>query len=129
MVAQGGQIALPNLANVTNGAVYGTCELVVRRLNTDRSACQLKLVSTEASSVVLATLAQVGASIVDAVETSPALGGGESWQTLASFSTNVAPDTENFDGGWKELSYVVDTSGLPPAPQRFFRFRRTWLPQ
>jgi hypothetical protein len=129
LVVQGGQTMLPDLSGATNGAAYGTCELVVRRLNSDRSACQLRLDTAGASSVVLAATAQVGAPILDSVETSSILDGSGPWQTLASFTNNVAPDTANFDGGWMELSYVVDTSGLPPAPQRFFRIRRTWLPQ
>jgi len=129
LVAQGGPLALPDLLNATNGAVYGSCELVVRALNTDPAACRLAVASVGASLVVLTTLAQVGAAIVDTVETRAAPDAVEAWQAVAGFTNTVTPDTATFDSGWKELSYIVDTSALPPALQRFFRLSRTWLPQ
>jgi hypothetical protein len=129
LTAQGGQLALPDLLNASNGAVYGACDLVVRKLNTDRSACELKVASAGDSSVTLTTRAQVGATIVDTVETRVDPNGGATWQTVARFTNTVAPTATNFDTGWQELSYAVDTSALPAASQHFFRLSRAWLPQ
>jgi len=126
-LVQGGFVALPALTGLTNGAVYGTCEIAIRALATNRADCPVRLVS-DAAGLSVVTRAQVGTRIADEVQTAPTPNAAV-WQPVGTFTNRVAPDAASFGTGWRELTYPLGMGTTPAEEERYFRLRRTWLPQ
>jgi hypothetical protein len=121
---QGGFLEVPPLVGLTNGAVYGVCDLAVRALATNRTDCPLQLLAG-AEVLTLVTRAQVGTRIVDELETATDF--ASAWQPVAAFTNHVVPDAASFDSGWRELTYRLGQPVVPGESQRYFRLRRVWL--
>jgi hypothetical protein len=126
LARHGSRLQLPVLTNVPPGEAYGTCEIDCRFVDRTRESCRLEVVQWAASALHVTTDAQVGCRLLDAIEWSPSLA-SNSWQVVAAFTNDVAPDTASFDAGWRRVEYQVDTSQLPATPSRFFRLSRQWL--
>ena len=127
VIAGGGFIEVPDLNSVPNGAVYGTCDLAVRFLNTSSANCQLWVSSLDDRSMVLLASAQLGTRIVDDLEVSTRLGSSAEWKFLKSYTNYVSPDAAHFEAGWTELEREFDSSLLPASGAHFFRLKRTWI--
>ena len=120
LVAAGGFLDLPASIQVTNGAVYGTCE--IRRLGVEREPA-LIWDMTDPSNAVLYVEGPPGIRTADAVEWTDTF---TNWTALATATNRVAADSDNFSGGEEPISL-----GLPNPPPagtpRFYRLRRRWL--
>jgi hypothetical protein len=126
VVAVGGFLQLPNLTNLPDGAVYGTCDITARFLNMEPANCRLRITGVSERSVALAATAQLGAHIIDDLEISTNLAFGKDWTLVKSYTNHVSPDAAHFDAGWTEIAREFDPSVLPVGAQ-FFRLKRTWI--
>jgi hypothetical protein len=126
-LVQGGFVSFPALTNLTNGATYGTCEFAIRALATNRTDCPAQLVA-DSGGLSLVTRAQIGTFIADEVQTATTPNAAV-WQPVGTFTNRVAPDAVNFDSGWQELTYDLGLHVAPAEGSRYYRLRRTWLPQ
>jgi hypothetical protein len=122
----GNRIKLPAMTNVPPGQAYGMCEIDCRFVDQTRDRCRLELLPPSGSIIAVAADAQAGCRIVDSIEASSTLA-TNSWQVVAMFTNDVAPDAASFEAGWKKLQYQVDTTQLPSAEPRFLRLSRQWL--
>ena len=129
VTAGGGFVQLPNLNQVPDGAVYGTCQIAARFLNTDPANCRLRIASVQGQTVLLTATAQLATHIVDELQVSTNLASPTGWMVVRSDTNYVSPDTNQFAAGWTEISRELDPSVLPPGDSRFFRLKRTWLRQ
>ncbi len=127
LITQGGTLRTPMLTNLAGGAGFGTCDLVMRALDTNAANVRVELRGNPGATLTVATMAQVGARIVDEVQASATLAPGAAWQSVGTFTNLVAPDQESFDRGWKELRYPVNSAVLPGTATHFLRLRRSWL--
>ncbi len=126
VVAGNGFIRLPGLVNLTNGALYGTCDISSRPLVTEPTGFPLRIDSIDNLHVGLGIDGQVGATLVDVLETSTNLlkpGGG--WSAWIVFTNYVAPNATNFEAGWQALNRNADLP-FTNAAGVYFRFRRQW---
>lgn len=121
VVAAGGFMDLPSSLRVTNGAIYGSCE--IRRLRVSRKP-QL---AWEPSGVPAEPLLRVqgppGLHVVDALEWSNTL---TNWTTWATVTNRVAADDLGFDTGEHPL-YPETLNPPSDGTPRFYRLRRQWL--
>jgi len=120
-------VSLPSLSQVPDGAVYGTCDLAPRFLDTDPANCILRLASMSDGLIVLMARAQLGTRIVDELEVSTELGSSTAWTPLKSYTNYVSPDAAHFEAGWTELAREFDSSLLPASGAHFFRLKRAWI--
>jgi hypothetical protein len=121
IVAAGGFMDLPSTLHVTNGAIYGSCE--VRRLRVSREP-QLAWEPTDVSAYPLLRVdGPPGLDVVDALDWSSAL---TNWTAWATVTNRVAVDDLGFDSG--EHPLYPDTP-VPPSDgtPRFYRLRRQWF--
>jgi len=127
LVAGGGYLDLPALANVSNGVTYGTCEIGARFLNTDASNCSFQSVSLEDSQMVFAVTAQSGTLIEDQIEVSTNLALTDGWRLLTCVTNGIIPSDESFESGWTLMMHGIELSLLTNSQSAFFRFKRFWL--
>jgi hypothetical protein len=126
VVTQGGYVDLPRLTNAPAGTVYGACDIAARFLDTSRASCHLRFLSNAPPTLTLGTDGQIGVRLIDDLESCTNLANA-GWVRLGSFTNDVLPDADSFDSGWKPLTRTADTTSLPPAPEHYFRLKRTWL--
>lgn len=127
LVAGGGILEMPVLANVTNGATYGWCDIGARFLDQDAFRVGLRIASIISTQVVLEANGQVGTRIIDEVQLSTDLASSNAWSWVAAFTNDVSPDADNFDAGWTTLARPVDIVSVTNSSAAFFRIRRIWL--
>ena len=122
LVRQGGELSIPALTNLTNGAVFGTVELSVASLRTDAAALASGIARDTNGSPVLTMPAQAGAAEIDRIEYTTNLLAA-AWQ-FASVATNAqAFDDETFGGSAVSVArHLPDTNG----GARVYRVLRTW---
>jgi hypothetical protein len=125
VAAAGGYLPLPGLLSMA-ATNYGTCEIACHFLDTTSAGCPLQAISLTPSNFVFVSRAQAGVKLVDDLECISLLS-NNTWTRLTSFTNDVAVDNASFDSGWQDLPRVADLSTVPPAPQYFFRLKRTWL--
>lgn len=126
VVSNGGFLNLPGLSAVTNGTVYGTCEIARRFVTQAASNLVLDLPQVTANTATLALPCQPGVRVVDSVEYTTNLFPAAPWVPLATFTNNPAPDAASFESGWISVGHVLDTSGPGAFPVHYFRIRRQW---
>jgi hypothetical protein len=122
-----GYVELPGIASVTNGVVYGTCDIGARLLGTAPSNCELRILSADGQDAAFETSGQVGTRIVDDLEANTNLLESNGWWLISSFTNDIIPSPTNFESGWETLSRSVDGTSMTNAPAWFFRLRRHWL--
>lgn len=127
VVAAGGYIDLPSLSTVSNGVVYGTCDIGTSHLNTETSGCRVVGLSMVGGQFVLNVQAQSGTRIADDVEINTNLLVAGGWVPFGSFTNTVIPSVSDFTNAWTEATRSLDTSSLTNAPGYYFRFNRRWL--
>jgi len=127
LVAGDGFIALPPLANVTNGAVYGTCDLAARFIDVDTGRNTLRIGSISATQVVLEANTQIGTRTFNEVAASTNLVPLNAWTWIGAFTNSVAPTASNFEEGWERVPLAVGVSAFTNSPSLFFRLRRSWF--
>lgn len=127
VVEAGGYLDLPALAGVSNGVVYGTCDLTTRFVDTDSTHCILRMASVSPTQTLLAASTQLGVRVCDTVEVSTNLLQADGWVVLTAFTNDVLPDLTTFDAGWSNMARSVDTTALTNSADAFFRLRRDWL--
>ncbi len=128
LVAGSGFLSLPGLTNLTNGAVYGTCEISSRPIARDPTNYVFSLASVQGTNIGLSAPAQTGSRLVDVVELNTNLAeGGGTWLFLGAFTNYVTPDSNNFEAGWQPLDRAARLS-FTNAPDVYFRFQRQWRP-
>lgn len=127
VVAAGGFLELPALISVPDRAVYGTCDISARFLNTEPANCRLRFSRMSEANLELLATAQLGVHIIDDLEVSTNLNSGTDWVSVQSYPNYVRPDVVHFEAGWTELPREVDRSRLPAAGPLFFRLKRTWM--
>jgi hypothetical protein len=127
VVAGGGFLQLPNLTNLPGGAVYGSCDIAARFLNTEPAHCRLRITGVSERSVAMAATAQLGAHIIDDLEVRTNLASGNDWTLVKSYTNYVSPEAAHFDAGWTEIAREFDPSVLPATGAQFFRLKRTWI--
>ena len=120
LATAGGFLAVPANVQLTNRAVYGSCEIrkrVVQRqpeLSWDVEGLTDPLLRVEGPP---------GLHVVDTVEWSASL---TNWTALAAVTTRVAASSANFESGENPL--YPSTPASPPVGQpRFYRLRRRWI--
>jgi hypothetical protein len=123
LVTTGNYLTLPPLTGLSNGVVYGTCELGARFVRRESSNCALRIVSAGGTQAVIEAAAQLGTRVLDKVEGSTNLLRTNGWTTVAVFTNDVPRDPAQFESGWTHLPRPVPTNGAP----RFYRLKREWL--
>ncbi|MBP7831122.1 MAG: Zn-dependent exopeptidase M28 [Kiritimatiellae bacterium] len=120
LIAAGGFLSLPASLQVTNRAVYGSCE--IRRLGIDREAV-LALDTAVPTNPVLRVEGPPGIQVADALEWSGTL---TNWTAMPTVTSRVAATAANFAGGENP---VYPSTPTPPADgqPRFYRLRRRWI--
>jgi len=126
LAANGGFVELPPLWNVTNGAVYGACDIAARFLEFDPSRIGLRIASMADTQVVLGARTQIGTRTFDEVAVNTNLLAPEFWTWFPASTNDVAPTTANFEEGWEEVLLAVDVTPYPNPTGLFFRLRRAW---
>jgi hypothetical protein len=129
IVAGSGYVSLPGLVGLTNGAVYGTCDIGSCPIETDPTNFPMSIAAvTTGGSVSVAMPAQVGSRIVDIVEGSTNLPASvNAWTVVKVFTNYITPNAVNFESGWQELTPQV-SSPLTTSDAVYLRFRRQWQP-
>ena len=127
ILAGGGYLHLPGLSGVTNGTVYGTCEISRRFVSRAASNVVLQMPQIASNGATLSLPCQLGVRVADAVEGTTNLFPAAPWVPLASFTNNPVPDADSFADGWKSVEMDIDASGLGAAATRYFRVKRQWL--
>jgi hypothetical protein len=120
LVSAGGFLAVPASLQVTNRAVYGSCE--IRRLGVQREP-ELAWDSNDPSDPLLRVEGPPGIQVADAVEWSDTL---TNWTALATLTNRIAANTTNFSSGENPL-YPSTPAPPPDGQPRFFRLRRRWI--
>jgi hypothetical protein len=121
VVAAGGFMDIPSSLRVTNGAIYGSCE--VRRLRVSRKPQLAWDPSGVAGEPLLRIQGPPGLHVVDALEWSSTL---TNWTAWATVTNRVAVDDLGFDSGERPL-YPETPAPPPDETPRFYRLRRQWL--
>ena len=126
LVAGGGCVNLPGLVGLTNGAVYGTCDIASCPIATEPTNFPMGIVAVTGGTVTLSMPAQVGSRIVDVVEGSTnLLATSNLWTVITAFTNYVPPDAANFESGWQTLGSQVDLP-FTNSDAVYFRFLRQW---
>mgnify|MGYP001765156158 CR=1 FL=1 len=128
IVAGGGYLSLPGLANVANGTVYGTCEISRRFVSRAASNLVLRLPQIASTGAVLSLPCQLGVRVADSVEYATNLFPAAPWVPLAAFTNDPVPDAAGFETGWTSAATNLDLSGTGNSPALYFRVKRRWLP-
>lgn len=123
----GGFIQLPPLTGLTNGAVYGTCDIGARFFDPSPTQIVLRITVSACTQMTLRATAQLGARVVDEVEVSTNLLAEDSWSSVAWFTNSVVLDADHFDSGWGEILFPADLFSVTNPGPAFFRIRRQWL--
>ena len=120
LLAAGGFLSLPASLQVTNRAVYGSCE--IRRLGVEREVV-LALDASVPTNPVLRVEGPPGIQVADALEWSGTL---TNWNAMLTVTSRVAATSANFDSGENP---VHPSTPAPPADgqPRFYRLRRRWI--
>lgn len=126
-VAGTGFVELPALVNVTNGALYGTCDVAARFLACDPAQMRLQIASVTATQVVLEANVQVATRTHDEVTACTNLVPAGTWTLLGVFTNQAPPSAANFEAGWERVTLPLDVSAWGEPVRMFFRLRRNWL--
>jgi len=126
LAAGDGFVELPPLLNVTNGAVYGACDLAARFLDYDPARIGLRVNSITDTQVALGARTQIGARTFNEVGVTTNLLAPGSWTWFSVTTNDVAPSAANFEEGWESVPLPADVSAYPNPPALFFRLRRAW---
>lgn len=127
LAAGGGFLDLPGLANVTNGTVYGTCEISRRLVSQASSNLVLGITQMGSSGLTLSAPCQLGVRTEDSIEYTTNLLSTSPWLVLAPVINEPIPDAASFESGWKAVEMSILFSSLSPSPSHFFRIKRRWL--
>lgn len=123
----GGFISLPALRNLTNGAVYGTCDIGTRFQDYSATGIVVRPALAGGTSLTLRATAQSGACVIDDVEVSTNLLMENPWKSLALFTNSMTPAADNFESGWGEIRLPADDPLGDEPGSVFLRIRRRWL--
>jgi hypothetical protein len=127
LIASGGFVHLPALTNLTNGAVYGTCDISSWLIATNSSNFPLRLASIDNQQLDFEMAAQAGSTIIDTLEAKTNLiDAGSEWSPFMSFTNFVPPDAKDFDSGWQTLARDAELP-LTNSDAMYFRFKRQWM--
>lgn len=126
VIAEGGLVQLPNLNEVPDGTVYGTCDVSTRFLDASAANCHLRIASVRPEAIFLLANAQLGAHLLDELLVSTNLSSA-AWMPVQTQTNYISPDAAHFENGWTEIVYRLDTSALPASAMHFFELKRTWL--
>ncbi|MBA4387599.1 MAG: hypothetical protein C0404_06430 [Verrucomicrobia bacterium] len=126
LVDSGGWLDLPALATVTNGVVYGTCDIADRLVGVAPSNCVIRIAFMGGTSVVVAASAQIGTRISDVVEVNTNLMSGAGWTMFSAFTNDVPAGAGSFVSGWIDMPRVLDITSITNLPGGYFRIKRTW---
>ncbi len=126
IVAGGGFLNLPGLVAVTNGTLYGTCEISRRFVSQSSSNLTFDLPLVASNSLTLSLPCQLGTRVADTIETTTNLFPAAPWLPLAAFTNAPVPDAASFESGWTNVEVNLYTSGNP-SPALYFRVKRHWL--
>ncbi|HOW96340.1 MAG TPA: M20/M25/M40 family metallo-hydrolase [Kiritimatiellia bacterium] len=120
LMAAGGFLSVPASLQVTNRAVYGSCE--IRRLGVDREAV-LAWAAAVPTNPVLRVEGPPGIQVADLLEWSGTL---TNWTAMAVVTSRVAATAATFASGENPL---YPSTPAPPADgqPRFYRLRRRWI--
>jgi hypothetical protein len=124
--AGGGFVALPALTNLTNGAVYGTCDVGGRWLAAAASNVMVALGSATGGVWTVTAPVQVGTRVADTVEASTNLLDAHGWVAVGAFTNTPLPSGTEFDDGWQALVYPCATPSSNAASV-YMRLLRRWL--
>jgi len=124
----GGFIELPPPANVTNGTVYGTCDLAARFLDRDPGRIGWRISSITDTQVVLAARTQIGTRTFNEIAANTNLLAPVAWTWFGAITNDVAPSAANFEEGWELVPMPVNVPAYPNPSALFFRLRRAWSP-
>ncbi|MFH0880210.1 MAG: M28 family metallopeptidase [Lentisphaerota bacterium] len=127
LIADGGFIHLPELNALTNGTVYGTCEISRRFIAPASSnlALQITRISPAGASWIIPS--QLGTVNADELEVATNLFPLAQWFSLSVFTNNPAPDEASFESGWKNVQMNAGVSALSNSPSRYYRVKRSRL--
>ncbi|OGV45531.1 MAG: hypothetical protein A2X46_09175 [Lentisphaerae bacterium GWF2_57_35] len=124
LAAGGGWMSLPNLARLTNGAVYGTVELLTGTVSQNPSNFPAAIRQGTNGAPVFEASAQAGCRVVDTVLASTNLLDAAGWSVFQRVTNDVPPQAANFESGWVTLSYPA----LPGSNMEcYLRFERSWI--
>ena len=127
IIAGGGFLNLPGLSSVTNGTIYGTCEISRRFVSQASSNLVLDMPQVVSNGATLSLPCQLGTRVADSIEYTTNLLPAAPWIPLAAFTNDPVPDASCFETGWKSVEQGIDTSGTGDSPNYYFRIKRRWL--
>jgi leucyl aminopeptidase len=124
----GGWLALPPLARLSNGVVYGSCDVAARIVDRTSSNCVLTGLASGRTQATVRVRAQLGTRVRDVVEGCVTnLAATNAWAQWGVLTNDVGVDLASFDAGFRDLSLAVTLPAPTNAPARHFRVRRSWL--
>ena len=126
VVDNGGYLDLPSLVNLTNGAVYGTCDVGCWLLATDPADFPLRMSFANQEQVGFGQTVQASAPVVDRLEASTNLTSLGGWIEVGCVTNNLSPDAQNFELGRQEVFESI-SQPFSNAAAVYFRFQRRWL--
>ncbi len=125
VVEGSGYISLPGLVGLTNGAIYGTCDIGSCPVVTDPTNFPMSIVAVSGGFVGVSMPAQVGSRVIDSVEGCTNLAAENGWVAAGAFTNYVPPNATNFDRGWQTLAPRVN-SPFGTSDAVSLRFLRRW---